>query len=95
MECFNAEKRGCIVQFAVAAWARVRTGAAQRRTGADRRGYPLPQGGKVWVSPPSDQASSFVRIFFPTQNAGFIVKGVAPYPRKRFLFRNLEAEGEV
>ena len=81
------------MQFAVAAWARVRTGAAQRRTGADRRGYPLPQGGKVWVSPPSDRASSFVRIFSPTQNAGFIRQGRGPLPPKTLSVPELGDRG--
>ena len=54
------------MQFAVAAWARVRTGAAQRHTGADQRGEPYPQGLKIRVCSPPYPVPSFARDFFPT-----------------------------
>ena len=69
--CLNAEKRGCIVQFAVATWARVCVGTTRGRTGADQRGEPYPQGLKIWVCSPLDRVSSSARDFFPTEKRGF------------------------
>lgn len=108
--CLNAEKRRCFVQFAVAAWARVCVGTPQRRTGADQRGNPTPQGLKIWVCSPLDRVSSSARDFFPTEKRGFtrtaaiiqrplcVAFGrlyLAPGPSKWVLLRGLETEGEA
>ena len=47
-------------------WARVCAGATRRRTGADQRGEPYPQGLKIRVCSPPDRVPSSARDFFPT-----------------------------